>query len=335
MIRAQQRQHAGVRVVVVGKELEGAAVAANWKRERPSVEPADEDADVCNSSTSCARAVQQKFVEVQNAEHLHKLLHGNNLFAQNQSIQVRCATIISSALCAADCCDRPSEATEKEFFMAFTKATAGFLHADAAKKAEMLDAVVRSCEQLAEQLEDKVCAMRADKALLPVEAPPTAEQLRNEELLRAYTLLLAEIDRMRETRRQHALAKVDYEQVCASLLPRKLNFFERNLKCMPATRAPLDPADQQCNVCGNDFTSDDAVARLTLACCQHKQSICKKCFIASTYEKSNKGIKSFASCPFCRAEYSLYEPKRRRIDASRRLDFDSSPSSTDRSSQHE
>lgn len=321
---------------VMAKQPERAEVAANWKRELPSVEALDGDADASNSSTSCARDVQQQFVEVHNAENLHQLLHGNSLYAQNQSIQVRCASIVGSALCVVDCCDRPSEAAEKEVFAAFTKATAGFLHADAAKKAEMLDGVARSCEQLAEQLEDKVCAMRADKALLPVDEPPTAERLRNEELLQVYTLLLAEIDRLREMRRQRALAKAQYEQFCASLLPRKLDFFERNLKRTPATRAPLDPADPQCNVCGDDFTSADGAAeRLTLACCQHKQSICNKCFIASTYEKSNKGIKSFASCPFCRAEYSLYEHKRRRIDARRRLDFDSSPSSTDPSSQTE
>jgi hypothetical protein len=329
MFRAQQQQQQQ-RVPTmrraVAKQPERAAVAANWKRGLPTVEVSDEDADSCNSSTSCARDVQKKFVEVQNAEHLHQLLHGNNMYAQNQSIQVRCASIIGSALCAADCCDRPCEAAEKEFFMAFTKATAGFLHADATKKSEMLDAVARSCEQLAELLEDKVCTMRADQALIPVDEPLTADRLRNEELLQVYTLLLAEIDRMREMRRQHALAKADYEQVCASLLLHKLDFFERNLKCMPVARAPLDPADPQCNVCGEDFTSDGAVARLTLACCQHKQSICNKCFVASTYAKSNKGIKSFTSCPFCRAEYALYEPKRRRIDASRRLDFDTASS---------
>lgn len=321
MSHSPQHRHPAA-PVAQPKQSERAVVATSCKRELPSV---DEEPDVCNGSTSCAREVQKKFVEVQNADNLHQLLHGNSLYAQNQSIHVRCASIISSALCAVDCCDRPVEATEKEFLVAFTKTTAGFLHADAAKKVEMVDTVARGCEQLADLLEEKVCVMRADKALLSVDEPFTAERLRNEDLLQVYTLLLAEISQLREMRRQQVRAKVSYEQFTASLLARKLDFFERNLKCMPATRAPLDPADPRCNVCGDNFTSDGEVERLTLACCQHKQSICNKCFIVSTYEKSNKGIKSFASCPFCRAEFSLYQQKRRRIDTSQRPDAGASP----------
>lgn len=310
MIGAQQ-QHGRA---TVAKQPER-ATTAKWQRE---VVPVD---DVDSAS---ARDVQKEFIDLQNAENLDKLLHGNSLYAQAQSVQVRCASIISSALCIVSCCDCVAENTEDNFFIPFTKATTGFLRAGAAQKVAMLDNVVRSCEQLAEQVHEKVCAMRADQALVPATEPLTAKRLCDEQLLQVYTKLLAEIDCMRAMRRQLVLAKTEQAQFRAALATRKRDVFRRALGRTPVTSAPLDPADPLCHVCGSDYAADGSVERLTLACCQHKQSICRQCFTASTYEKSNEGIKSFANCPFCRTEYPLYEEaKRRRIDARRRLDFDS------------
>lgn len=307
MIGAQQQQARAT----AAKQPERTTTAAKWKREVVPVDDVDS-----------ARDVQKEFIDLQNAENLDKLLHGNTLYAQAQSVQVRCASIISSALCIVSCCDRVAETTEDNFFISFTKATAGFLRAGAAQKVAMLDNVVRNCEQLAELLHEKVCAMRADQALLPATEPVTAKRLCDEQLLQVYTKLLAEVDCMRAMRRQLVLAKTEQQQFRATMATRKRDVFRRALGRTPATSAPLDPADPTCHVCGSDYTADE---RLTLACCQHKQSICRQCFTSSTYEKSNEGIKSFANCPFCRTEYPLYDdPKRRRLDARRRLDFDQS-----------
>jgi hypothetical protein len=92
----------------------------------------------------------------------------------------------------------------------------------------------------------------------------------------------------------------------ADVHQRKLGLFRASLNDSLAVAAPLHVGDQQqCSLCLSDFAAG-VVECVTLACCDHKQSICRNCFVLSAFEDSNEATKTFAHCPFCRSEFSLY-----------------------------
>jgi hypothetical protein len=83
----------------------------------------------------------------------------------------------------------------------------------------------------------------------------------------------------------------------ADVRQRKADLFGASLNVSLAVAAPLHVGDpQQCPLCRADFAAGDA-ERLTLACCDHKQSICRRCFVRSAFESSNEATKTFAHCP--------------------------------------
>lgn len=321
MIRAHSEHMAPVPKQDCSANTAVAAATTSWNSELPP--PASVDAS--------SGAVQLDFMNLNNAENLFRLLQANAGISHEKCADVICASIVCSVQCLVSDSKRSEQKSEDNFFIEFADATAGFLRAGPVQKAAMLASIVKHCEQFAERLHDRLCVMRAEQALLPDGAPLTAQVLRDQQILHVYSALLAETDRLRDLRRHQAQAKADYERVRAHQKSLKLDLFCRALKQTPAKCAPLDPTDAACHVCGLDYTADGAVQRITLACCMHKQSICRQCFAMSSFEKSDEGIKSFANCPFCRTEYTLYEAK---STGKRRFSDDDRPTSRARRNLH-
>lgn len=284
------------------------------------------------------RDIQREFVEMYNVDNLFGLVWSNKTLAESKCLEVLCISIVSTVSVIINSYDRIKATASDKFFIEFAEETKNFLRAGAAQKLTQLDNVALRCEQLAEQLHDRVCVLRADEALIPKSEPLTTKRFCDQQLLSAYTVLLYELDRFRDLRRQQALVKAEQQRMRTAFSDKRLGLFGRALKDTPATHAPPSPgaSGSACHVCSSEYTVDGDHERLTLACCDHKQAICRQCFTAASYQDSGEGIKSFARCPFCRTEYTLYESKpaaikRRRVGESsesrarRNLHFDDDP----------
>jgi hypothetical protein len=188
-------------------------------------------------------------------------------------------------------------AANNAVLMPYVGAIDGILEAGGMRRVELLNSVVAECMALGRVLEEEIVRLQALIEVGPVE--PLCS-------LHAYRMLASWIENLR------ALMVHEHEQEQAAVAwladvrQRKLNLFRASLNVSLAVAAPLHVGDpQQCPLCLSDFATGVA-ERVTLPCCDHKQSICRNCFVLSAFEDSNEATKTFAHCPFCRSEFSLY-----------------------------
>lgn len=252
------------------------------------------------------RDVRQSFLNLQNMENLVQLIYNNGMCVQSKTIEHCCTSIASSVSVILDC--SVQLVPDKEIFIAFIAASREFLLASGTQKTALLPALLDSCDVFGEQLHARVKLLSAEYALIPKRAQLTAAQLCDIELLYAYNMLLAEIDLLHELRRHIARSKAERDQLRTHVNAHRLVLFEQALVAPPVECTPVhSPADDaMCRVCCSTFTDKGDNERLVLLCCQRKQSICRQCFVTASYQASGEGIKSFARCPFCCTEFSLY-----------------------------
>jgi hypothetical protein len=72
----------------------------------------------------------------------------------------------------------------------------------------------------------------------------------------------------------------------------------------PSADAMAEDEPHECTLC--EPVPGDELHVILLACCQHNSAVCHRCLSKHAYTQSERGIKSFFQCPFCRAELSLY-----------------------------
>lgn len=90
------------------------------------------------------------------------------------------------------------------------------------------------------------------------------------------------------------------------------DFFASTFAPLAHTKAPAEAStsDTHCPMCTDAYvhTDNSPQRRLTLNCCQNKKSICFACLKEHAFVSSERGVKTFVACPFCRHEITLYAP---------------------------
>lgn len=96
-----------------------------------------------------------------------------------------------------------------------------------------------------------------------------------------------------------------------NLLETRKKFFVDSFAPNAAINCHSAASDEEthCPICTEPYTTEDNLytnesgsdgMRMTLACCQHKNSLCAGCLRSHAFTASDGGIEPHATCPFCR-----------------------------------
>lgn len=285
------------RVRSTGKRTAGEFLTA--ANESPSPEWSTASAPLCQRD---AAQVQREFIDLANAENLFALVRGNANLCARRQIEVHCVAIANTISCIV--VHSSSDAASAKFFESVLPKARAFAAASAAERSALLDETCRCFVRLGSQL-----ALEMHRLVTRLTTEPVTSSacvlLTNRQAIEVYRLVIAETQALRALiDRQLQIKKAADVHVEMTRSVKRRLFSVALQQCTAATPAKVAGGDPQCCVCSQDYSG--TVQRLTLACCRHKQSICKDCFVAATYENSNEGIKTFAHCPFCRTAFQLY-----------------------------
>ena len=282
------------------------------------------DDEVCSSS-SCDQAVdelqpeacaaesadvQKIFQHLSNAEAVLRTMQNNHTYAEVKEWDLRLTSIINSAHCFRNAFDYLTAGSDNEMFTAFVDKTAAYMSASSQEKVKMVPLLAGAIDEFAERLHERLCELSAKCALRSASQAPTPVCVQESYFSAMFDALLQDIDQLRALGRKQLHAVGANTKQRQELDKQRQCLFQSFLVLSP-TAVRAAPADSttpsSCCICSSEFSNDGGCAeRLTLGCCQYKQSICKQCFISASFQNSNAGVKSFAHCPFCRSEYKLY-----------------------------
>jgi len=301
---AAKRRYACVEASAENSAGEGdGELCAEWSRtvavSSASVDD-DDDAEIHRS-----RAVQRDFIDLSNAQNLFDLSQANGRFALRKTIEYQCMSIISTISCIVSALS--SDDAQKTCFAVFIEGTKAFLRSTPQEKQATLDSIAQKCIEFAPTLTNTIRGIDRQLKTQTSQRRLSAAYLLQRQTLFEYKILVSDIEFLGTlVVRQDALKKTG-DHMRAMMSDDKFRLFRKAMRTGPVVSAPVTAADPHCHICRSDYCDARDVKRMTLACCKHRQSICETCFVTTSYQKSNEGIKTFSLCPFCRTEYALYD----------------------------
>lgn len=256
----------------------------------------------CESLNLDAKQVQREFIDLANAQCLFALVHIKTQMTSHRQIDVQCGMIASLITTIVSFSGR--DAASAKFFEAVVQVARQFSAAVGRERAQLIDATSRAFVRFGSQLHSEAQWLRSNLIDSPPADASACAVLINDQALAVYKILIGEIAVLRAMIEGQLAVKHDADQHTINTSAAKRRVFCEAIRCDSAVAAAPSTSDLQCCVCSRDYS--DTVERLTLSCCQHKQALCRDCFVDASYQNSQEGVKTFAQCPFCRGAYDLY-----------------------------